>query len=392
LEIKSDIQDQKAYLRKLNNELKRKIELKENELKKTDQYYEDRKAIEQDEGKEKVELQRMRYNDLLMADSERSQAALEEANENIQKQIKVMEEGLNKYRVKNEDTFLEEKNIHDEKLAKSKSRFERTSEDISHRGRLDLSQIQTQTNLQLSSKREDAKHAINTLERDNEHKLSSKQKLYENKISNIELEQLKSKNQLKNSHIDEMNKLQTKFVVDQETIKTNNVSQLSKQEENQKLLIKNKGDVFREKYNKINEQHKQALKLIQERNRKEIEGIKKSFESNKSYIENIAQDSFYRNTKLNPEVKELEGHYEVSLQVPAHEKELVDLSGDKRKIKVSVTRRFQDRTEDKDTNTVNRTSRSESFQKEFNVKDIVDSSKIVSRYQDGKLTFIIPKM
>ncbi len=392
MEIKSDIQDQKAYLRKLNNELKRKIKLKADEVNKVNEFYEERKITAQSEGKEKVELQRMRYNDLLIADSERSQATLEEANENIQRQIQQMEDGLNKYKLKNEDTYLDEKNNLDEKLAKSKARFERTSEDISHRARLDLKQIQGQTDLELSNKREETKHIINTLERDNEHTIGTKQKLYENKISNIELEQLKTKNNIKKSHLDEMRKLQTQFVVDQETIKNSNVSQLSKQQENHKLLIKQKDDVFKDKYKKITEQHNQALELIKERNKKEIEGLKRTFESERAYIENITQDQFYRSSKLTPVIKDMEKHYEVSIKVPPHEKEMVNLSGDKRKISISVTRRFQDRTEDEASNTVNRTSRSESFQQEFNVRDIVDSSRIVSQYQEGILKFIIPKM
>ncbi len=379
-------------MRKLNENLKNKINLKEKEIQKINDYYEDRKTIAQEEGKEKVELQRMRYNDLLISDTERSQKILEEADQNIKEQTSKLEEGLHQFQLKNEDQYLNEKNQLDQKLFDIKGKFEETSEEMAHRSKVDLQKLQTQTNLELSQKREEVKHQINSLERENEFKLSSKEKLFKNEIANTELQQLKERNTLKDTHLDEMRKLQGKFLVDQETLATNNVTQLTKQEENQKLLLKQKEDVFKEKYTSLIEQHRKALEEIQKRNKLELDSIKKSFEAEKNYIQTLAQDEFYTSTRLTPEVIDLGPSYEVSIQVPEHEKETVNLSGDKRKITVSLTRRFQDRTEDPQTNTVNRTSRSETFQQEINVPEIVDSRKIVSQYDNGTLKFIIPKL
>ena len=82
--------------------------------------------------------------------------------------------------------------------------------------------------------------------------------------------------------------------------------------------------------------------------------------------------------------------YEVTLDVPEHEKDNVRLTADKRKLTISMSRRFDGQTTDV-YGDINKTKRTETYTKKLHVADLVDKKDVTSKYENGMLIFRIAK-
>ena len=86
-----------------------------------------------------------------------------------------------------------------------------------------------------------------------------------------------------------------------------------------------------------------------------------------------------------------EKHVFISLPVPEHEKETVALYAQDRDINLTLSRRYQDETRDALTGIENKIGRSEMLTEKFKVEAIVDSKNITKKWDQGILTFTLPK-
>jgi HSP20 family molecular chaperone IbpA len=141
---------------------------------------------------------------------------------------------------------------------------------------------------------------------------------------------------------------------------------------------------------KMQEDHFAAIDKQKELAALALNNLKENTAAEKKLIETRAQDKFYSLSTLNPVVKDLPKAYEISIKVPEHEKDLVNLNVFKRSLRISIARRFQDKSEGPN-GAENRTSRSESLTKVLQVPEIMDASKVSNFYKDGVLTFSVDK-
>ena len=82
--------------------------------------------------------------------------------------------------------------------------------------------------------------------------------------------------------------------------------------------------------------------------------------------------------------------YIISLPASRHEKDHYTLSADKRRIRLSMARRFENRVKN-DEGEVHQTHRSETFSKEFEVPHIVKDGPILQKWEDNRLSYQIFK-
>lgn len=392
MKIDGELEQNKAYLKKLNRDLRNRINLKEKELQKVKEFYDIKKGEVQEEGKDKVLLQKMQLDERMMRNTERTQARLEEIKHKTELQKQQIDEHLNTFKKRNQELLNIEKADLDQKMLDDKLKFEELSSEVAHRNQLDIQKIKNDTDLAISTESDEARHRLNTLTKDNEFKINTSRSQFENTIEQRELEQMRRKTDQRRFHTSEMMKLTNKHMIDQEKLKTRNSSQLFKQEENQKLLLKQKLKAFEDKYNSLTKQHEATLKLVQEKNIREIEDLKRAHSTKKQFIENRSSDKFYSTSQLSPTVEDTPNNYIVKIKVPEHEKENVSLNGNQRSMTVSLTRRYSDDVTDEETGTRSKTSKSESFIQEIKVPDIINPRKILSKYENDTLTFIVPKM
>ena len=86
-----------------------------------------------------------------------------------------------------------------------------------------------------------------------------------------------------------------------------------------------------------------------------------------------------------------EKEIEIGIEIPAHEQKQVQISGNDRTVKLSMTRHFEGRLEDPTTKGVSESHRTETYYNEFSVPDIIDARTVKKRYEDGMLIFTMAK-
>ncbi len=137
-------------------------------------------------------------------------------------------------------------------------------------------------------------------------------------------------------------------------------------------------------------QQRTFLSTVQKSIDKQLQKVKENFAKEKEHIVNKAEDEFYTIYKLNPSVREKEDHYFISLEIPEHEVEQVVLSAADRTIKLSTTRRFEDKIRPNEQEFFH-TKRSEMHTRKFPTKDIVTDDNSIKKYENGILTFKVFK-
>lgn len=167
--------------------------------------------------------------------------------------------------------------------------------------------------------------------------------------------------------------------------------QLEQEDQKFKESMMTQKSLFEKKIQNSESTQKEYLTRIQEKFNKDLKALSESHAQKKTIHENKLNDSFYRLTNLEPQITDKEQEYHISLKIPEHEKDNVQLTAQGRLVHLGFTRRFNDSLTGEDGAKISST-RSETVSKEFNVPDILDSKKIVQKYEDGKLTFRIAKL
>jgi HSP20 family molecular chaperone IbpA len=147
---------------------------------------------------------------------------------------------------------------------------------------------------------------------------------------------------------------------------------------------------FDSKLKSIVNQQNETINNISEKTAKHINNVKQSASDQLAFYQTRSGDPFYQTGLLNPEVIEEPQNYVIKIKVPEHEKDNVILHGDNRELRLTLTRRTQEEVTMSD-GSLNKSNRSEVFIKKIPVKDIVDTSRLKQNYQNGMLSFNVPK-
>lgn len=236
-----------------------------------------------------------------------------------------------------------------------------------------------------------SKGAVNSLANEYNQKQMENQRDYKINLDN-ELQ----------SHHTELNhkKDELKNVLDKTTSENKKLEATKKQVQNlelstlenrQKAALSQKQSDFKVRYENLVKEHESVLNQLKEHFESDKNKMTLENSIQKRTIANKMEDNFYRIESLNPKIVDNEKEYIVSLNVPEHEQENVHLIVHGRGVKMTLTRKFVDSVEASDGST-NKSSRSELFSKDFASKDLLDHKQIVQKYENGTLSFKVPKL
>jgi hypothetical protein len=147
---------------------------------------------------------------------------------------------------------------------------------------------------------------------------------------------------------------------------------------------------FENEYNNILTQNNIKLDTLDSRTKGVVQKLKEKFLQNANLILDKSKDPFYQFKRMKPSVEDKGDHYELSIGIPEHEKNFVQIAGKKRTLTLTFNRLHEEKFNDVE-NVTNIAKKRESYATSTNVKDIINASKIEKHYKDGKLYFTIPK-
>lgn len=379
------------YLKKLAEAQRDLVAGKEQELIEIDKIYEAKKSNEklvgesevldlqdrhQSEVAERIQNKQDRL-DAIKANFTENQQKLEKEKTTLVKGHQEKIKDINTvYDYKYKDSF-DEANMKAQKINTDNSQVikdlqfasDKTIENIDFESKVRADSKSRDNDINL--KQQESTHSLQqkTTSDSYERRMAEAVSTHENKLSDQNHKQLVERNEREKFHSLEMN---NKEVHHKELLKQENIS-------------------FKQKYENMVTNHKAILDRVKERFNNQVNGIVKDQMQYKKSISSKGGDEFYKVSSLNPRITEDVKGYNLSIDVPVHEKENIRLTAHKRDITISLTRKFKDEVKE-ENGSVNKSRRSEVFTKDLQTENILNSKSITQKYNEGVLTFRIAKL
>lgn len=391
MKLDNDLQFSKNQLEKLNDTQRNLISSKQKEIDSLDKMYDEKKINEryvgeaelldirdrnQSEIAEQLNLKQQRLSNIKKSFDD-SKMKLDQEKEILTNTHKQKIEDLNSvYDNKYKDRFSEANSV---------------AEEINDQTHQTIRQLESQTNERISQSTFENKLRADEKSIENTQKLADQEKVHNIQQNTAVKNYSRKSAELMMEHEDMLLDQNYKQLSERNNLQIIHQRDIENKTEQHKDLLLQEDKSFKQKYEAITTQHRNVLERIKDRFSKQISGLVNSQMKTKSMIENKSDDDFYKIKELNPTLTDLEDSYEISLDVPEHEKENVRLTAHNRDITLSLTRKFSDSVESED-GSQNQSSRSEIFKKKITSTDLLNSREITQNYNEGRLTFNIKKL
>lgn len=391
MKLKAAEQANRDYLAKLNNTHRNLIAKKETEIKNLNELYNEKVKNTKTEGvvdlADQEEKNRAQIANSIMSKEQQLEKLKSELGSHKESLAKEKELLTNNYQtqIQNTNAVFKDKynHIYNDNLAKSE-------------------EIVNKSNEQVSSLKKDSEYEIKSMNFDSKIRADEISRNNAKRIRSIGIENQQDLNRTKKMHaekveelVDDHNKQVTteekKHKLNYRQRVTSQETELKNIESHHQEILKQKRLSFKEKYNNLEKNQKSILSRIKDKFENEIQSLVSKYSELKNQTLSKSQDDFYNVTELKPTILEYPKSYQVQIEVPEHEQELVNLTAQQRDLHISLTRNYRDETTSEDGD-INKTRRSEVLTKRLDVDQIMDSKKITRSYNEGVLTFNIAKL
>ena len=317
------------------------------------------------------------------------QQTIDKYRNNLHQTKQILDEAEKNYTQTSQDKILQKQIENDELITSTANRAQERALEIATTGNLQVNKIQndienqknqirTQQNLQALENGGRNKTDINQTSRDYVEKRNFVSKEYENHLKFLEKSQKDHLQDVDRKHL----------IVKQQQLNTNQ-QELQNIEKKYQQVLKDTHNRYASKIAQMNKENQVVLNNVKDVFTKQINQIKEQQIDTKTVLNHRSQDPFYQMLDINPQIEDLGKEYLISVKVPEHEKEGILLTPSERKIRVSFSRRFEDRIPT--SQGFNQSGRNENSLQEFTVQDILDTTKVTQTYSDGVLMFKVAK-
>lgn len=185
-----------------------------------------------------------------------------------------------------------------------------------------------------------------------------------------------STNQRQNIELDKMTKNHSNFIEQRDGEYRKN--------------LKDQDLFFEKKFEKQLTSHNDQFKTLEGKNKKVIDDLKTSLTKEITKTASRNDDPFFKFETLKPNFRTFEDRVEVTVEVPDHSKQDLQLTINGKEAVVSFNRRFADASKEQD-GTINKVNKVESFSTRLQTGHFLNAKSVKSSYEDGVMTYIIKK-
>tara|TARA_R110002072_G_scaffold276051_1_gene437595 strand:- start:355295 stop:356473 length:1179 start_codon:yes stop_codon:yes gene_type:complete len=391
MDIKSsNINDNKEYLEKLNKRQKSEIISREGEIENVKKLYDQKIAEEKIHGQLKIHETLDRNQKQIIEATEGKQERLDRMKQNLADTKKRLSKESEVLKAANNEKLENNKIVYTDKFQEQYDKAAEESKAINFKTNQTLKEMDSNTKAQLREKSYETKLLVNQADAQSKMAIENA-----SEGNSRDVERIKREHAYNLRRTEKENQKNIKEINDKNLIESGERTRIHKDqtvtaEAHHQEKIKATEKAFQDKYRNLTKNHSVVIQRLKDRFAQEIKSLVVGHTKEKSLKQTKKADDFYHTEKLNPTIKEGLDHYIISVPVAEHEKENFILSADKRTIKLSFARKFDERVENEKDEVFN-TRRSETLKKEFLVKDILDSRKIEEMYSDGILSYKIKK-
>lgn len=380
------LEQKQKTLKKLNKKLTNEIQSRQAEVKKVQDHYD-------------IQLENRRnFNNMRLQEEREVHAgevaeAIDRKNEKLNDIKKNLED--NRKILDNEKKVL--KQVHDENLQDIKIRQENQLQDTLIKGFDQQTELANKVageinNLNLEADNDIALHTLKMQDKIDRNaftqdlKLRNSQQNFEVAANTQEQNFRRRKTETEVTHRNAMNELLKEQQIEQLAREGIYKTQMSTMKKQHSQSMRQTDESYKLAMNQLIQNHQAAIDTMKSNFDKHMQQLKNELSTEKQNYVQKAEDEFYTIEKLNPTYNRDNEFYYFSLEVPPHEKDFVKLQAHDRKVKLSLSRTYENQIEDS-VGKSHKSARSEVLSQEFTVPDILESNKVTTNYQDNVLTF-----
>jgi len=154
--------------------------------------------------------------------------------------------------------------------------------------------------------------------------------------------------------------------------------------------LKDQDQFFEKKFEVNLGSHNEELSRLDQRHQNVMSKMKKELSAEIVQAAKRSDDPFYQFTELRPELVQFKDRVEVSVKVPDHAKQDLQLTKNGKEVIVNFNRRYADSNKTAD-GVLHKVNKVESLSTRLQAEAILDPKSVKSSYADGVMTYAIKK-
>lgn len=165
---------------------------------------------------------------------------------------------------------------------------------------------------------------------------------------------------------------------------------LEQKDQNYRKGLKDQDLFFEKKYAGQFSTHNEQYKRLEDKNKKLVEDLKTSLTKEITKTSDRNNDPFFKFETLKPKLKSFEDRVEISVEIPEHSKQDVQLTFNGKEAIISFNRRFADASKEVD-GTINKINKVETFTSRLQTGTFLNAKTMKSSYENGVMTYVVQK-
>lgn len=274
-------------------------------------------------------------------------------------------------------------------------------ERINAQNELYLEEANNRFNAQAKKVNYEGKGRVEDIKSNLQAELSQTEEYHQNKIQN-KTEEFTTKfkrdeltyQQLKDNQDNQFKKdrlsTNTRQIQQLDKLTTSHNSHLEKTDNEYRKGLKEQDLVFEKKYESQLKHHNGEFKVLEEKNKQLIDGLKTELTTEIEKASTRKNDPFFKFETLKPRLKQFEDRVEVQVDIPEHSKQDMQLTINGKTAILSFNRRYNDAAKDPN-GTINKINKIESFTTRLETGHFLDAKSVKTSYENGVMNYVIKK-
>lgn len=382
----STVEQSQKSLKKLNKKLQNEIQSRQKEIKDVQAHYNIRLESKRNLNNEELSEQKeVHANELKKAIDEKNRK-LSDIKANLEQNRKILDQEKQTLQTVHRENIDDIKIRQENQLQNTLFKAFDKQRELSDKVTSETEKLNLEADQDIAIHNLKMKDRIDRNEFSQDLKLRKSQQNFEVKtaVQDENFRQLQT--QQETTHRNEMNELLKEQQIEQMAREGIYKGQMQRMKKQHSQNMKQTDESYKIALGKLIKNHQSAMDNMKSNFKKHMQQLQNELSTTKEQFVNKAQDQFYQIEKINPSYNRDNEFYYFSLEVPQHEKDLVKIQAQDRKVKISLSRTYENQVQDS-VGSQHRAARSEVLSQEFDVKDILDGNQVDRMYKDNLLTF-----
>jgi len=326
----------------------------------------------------------------ISSENEKKDKVLSGMKDHLSTTQKLTERQLREFKTQNanEKNILEtnqqadrEKTIADQELylMEINDRFNRESKKVNEHGKANVETVKNALGQQYSDEKNRFESRINLQKNENTYRL--KQDSDNHKIA---MDSLVNKN--KRERLGTNQRQQTEL----SKMTSHHAATVEKREKSYRKGLTEQDVFFEKRFAENLDANNKKLKGLEDLHKKVMDKMKMDLTGQITSRVNRSDDPFYQFSDLRPTMTTYPDRIEIRVEVPEHSKQDIQLSTNSKQAILTFNRRYND-SQKTENGTINKIDKVETLTTRLTADATLNPKKITSSYEDGVMTYVIPK-